>query len=48
MSNEKVVPDFYQVGNVFYSSGSGGAKCMKELSAFRLKQGLFAKLFGKK
>ena len=45
MSNEEVVQDFYKVVNVFYANSDDRIKCIKEMSAFRLKEGPFANLF---
>ena len=42
LSNSKVVQDFYKVVHTFYPKVEDYTKCVKELSSFRLKEGLFA------
>ena len=44
MSNVEVVQDFYQVLDTFYDDLDDRIKCIKELSSFRLKEGLFSNL----
>ena len=44
MSNVEVVQDFYQVVETFNDDIDDRIKCIKELSSFRLKEGLFSNL----
>ena len=44
MSNVEVVQDFYKVVNTFYDDIDDHIKCIKELSSFQLKEGLFSNL----
>ena len=44
MSNVEVVQDFYKVVDTFYDDIDDCIKCMKELSSFQLKEGLFSNL----
>ena len=37
----EVVHDFYKVVNIFYQSADDRVQCIKEMSSFRLKEGLF-------
>lgn len=45
MCNKEVVQDFYKVVNVFYPNNDQRVKCIKQMTSFRLKEGLFANLF---
>ena len=45
MSNVEVVQDFYHIVDTFYDDIDDRIKCIKELSSFRLKEGLFSNLF---
>lgn len=42
MSNVEVVHDFYKVVNTFYDNVDDRVRCIKEMTSFRLKEGLFS------
>ena len=44
MSNVEVVQNFYKVVDTFYDDIDARIKCIKELSSFQLKEGLFSNL----
>ena len=45
MSNAEVVQDCYKVVNTYYVDVNDRVKCIKELTSFRLKEGLFSNSF---